>query len=64
DVAAGAEVTDEVAGNIRMWTAVFLIGSAALTQLAMLLYPLTEKRYLEIVAEIGQRRAARIEAEG
>ena len=64
DVAAGAEVTDEVAGNIRMWAAVFLIGAAALTQLTMLLYPLTEKKYLEIVGEIGQRRAARIDAEG
>lgn len=64
DVSAGAEVTDEVAGNIRMWAAVFLIGATALTQLAMLLYPLTEKKYLEIVGEIGQRRAARIDAEG
>ena len=64
DVAAGAEVTDEVAGNIRMWAAIFLIGSTVLTQLVMFFYPLTEKKYLEIVAEIGQRRAARIEAEG
>ena len=64
DVAAGAEVTDEVAGNIRMWAAIFLIGSTVLTQLVMFFYPLTKKKYLEIVAEIGQRRAARIEAEG
>jgi Na+/melibiose symporter-like transporter len=47
-----------------MWAAIFLIGSTVLTQLVMFFYPLTEKKYLEIVAEIGQRRAARIEAEG
>lgn len=63
DVAAGAEVTDEVAGNIRMWAAIFLLGSTVLTQLAMLLYPLTEKKYLEIVAEIAARRTAKASAE-
>ncbi|MHA6509699.1 glycoside-pentoside-hexuronide (GPH):cation symporter [Tessaracoccus sp. Y1736] len=62
EVAAGGEVSDEVAGNIRMWAAVFLIGSTLLTQLAMFFYPLTEKKYLEIVGEIAARRAARVDA--
>ena len=62
EVAAGGEVSDEVASNIRMWAAVFLIGSTLLTQLAMLFYPLTEKKYLEIVGEIAARRAARVDA--
>lgn len=62
DVAAGGEVTGEVAGNIRMWAAIFLIGSTLLTQLAMFFYPLTEKKYLEIVGEIAARRAARVDA--
>lgn len=62
DVAAGGEVTDEVAGNIRMWAAIFLIGATFLAQLAMLLYPLTEKKYLEIVGEISERRAAQVDA--
>lgn len=58
DVAAGVAVTDEVAGNIRMWAAIFILASTVLTQLAMLAYPLTEKKYLEIVAEIAARRGA------
>lgn len=56
DVSAGAEVTDAVSGNIRMWAALFILGSTLLTQLAMLMYPLTEKKFLEIVAEIAARR--------
>lgn len=56
DVAAGVPVTDEVAGNIRMWAAIFILASTVLTQLAMLLYPLSEKKYLEIVSEIAARR--------
>lgn len=56
DVSAGVPVTDEVAGNIRMWAAIFILGSTVLTQLAMLFYPLTEKKYLEIVADISARR--------
>lgn len=58
DVAAGIPVTDEVAGNIRMWAAIFILASTVTTQLAMLLYPLTEKKFLEIVAEIAARRGA------
>lgn len=63
EVAAGAEVSTEVAGNIRMWAAIFLIGAAALTQLVMFFYPLSEKRYLEIVSEIAARRSAKVQAE-
>jgi len=63
DVAAGAEVTDEVAGNIRFWAAMFLIGGTLLTQLVMFFWPLSEKKYLEIVSEIAARRTAKASAE-
>ena len=41
-----------------MWAAIFILASTVTTQLAMLLYPLTEKKFLEIVAEIAARRGA------
>jgi len=67
DVAAGT-LTPEmiiqqgIADNIRMWAAIFIIGGAALAILVIFFYPLTEKKFLEIVSEIAARRAAKEEA--
>ncbi len=64
DVAAGTLtpemiIENGIADNIRMWAAIFIIGGTALSQLVIFFYPLTEKRYLEIVGEIAERRAAK-----
>lgn len=58
DVAGGAEVTADVASNIVMWAAIFIIGGTALSILMIFFYPLTEKKFLEIVEEISARRVA------
>lgn len=56
DVADGATVSDEVAGNIIMWAAIFIAVATLLGQILMWFYPLTEARYAEIVEEIKARR--------
>ncbi len=53
-------IENGIADNIRMWAAIFLLGGTALAQIAIFFYPLTEKRYLEIVGEIAARRAAKV----
>jgi len=62
DIAAGGEVTSDVAGNIRMWASLFIIGGSLLAILVIFFYPLTEKKFLEIVSEISARRIAKEEA--
>lgn len=55
-------IENGIADNIRMWAAIFLIVGTALAQVAIFFYPLTEKKYLEIVGEIAARRAAKVSA--
>ncbi|MFW6600504.1 glycoside-pentoside-hexuronide (GPH):cation symporter [Propionibacteriaceae bacterium Y2011] len=61
DVAAGAPVSAEVAGNIVLWAVVFVAGATLFGQIVMWFYPLTEARFQEIVAEIQTRRTERLQ---
>lgn len=57
---AGAEAqTDAASWGIRVGAALISAVFALLAVLVMLLYPLTDQRHAEIVAEIAERRAAR-----
>lgn len=42
-----------------MWAVILMVSSTLVSQLIMAFYPLTEARFLEIVREIADRRAAR-----
>lgn len=57
-VAAGGDVSDVTARNIVLWAAGFMVVATAIGQLFMWFYPLTEKKYAEIVAEIRERQTA------
>lgn len=68
DVASGkltpdAIIAQGIADNIRMWAAIFIVAGTALAMVAIFFYPLTEKKYMEIVSEIAARRAAKTAAE-
>lgn len=49
-----------VSGGIQLWTAVILSAAAVLSIAVMAFYPLTEKRFAEITAEIAARRAEEV----
>lgn len=57
EVAAGAPVSDTVAMNIVLWGTGAIAVSTLVGQLIMWFYPLTERRFAEIVEEISARRA-------
>lgn len=57
-VAAGAPVSDTVAMNIVLWATGAIVVTTLVGQLIMWFYPLTERRFAEIVEEIAARRDA------
>ena len=59
----GGPQTPRTVDGIQLWTGALAAGFMLLSVLIMLLYPLTDKVFREIVAEIAARRAERAAAE-